>query len=235
MFSEGQPLETDHAQDRSRLADLLAQASPTIYSASLAQQRLWFLQQLQDGSGAYNVHLGLWLRGSLNLNALQASVGELVKRHDSLRTAFRLERDTLQQVVENESIASVQITLTDVTGAADPIAEAYQLARREVEQPFDLSKAPLYRVRLFRVTPLDHVFLCTMHHIITDAWSVQIFARELGALYASFSRGESSSLSPLPIRVRRLRRVAIGMVPYRSSPAAARLLEKQASRRTRPS
>lgn len=200
MFSEGQPLETDHAQDRSRLADLLAQASPTIYSASLAQQRLWFLQQLQDGSGAYNVHLGLWLRGSLNLNALQASVGELVKRHDSLRTAFRLERDTLQQVVENESIASVQITLTDVTGAADPIAEAYQLARREVEQPFDLSKAPLYRVRLFRVTPLDHVFLCTMHHIITDAWSVEIFARELGALYASFSRGQSSSLSPLPIR-----------------------------------
>ena len=200
MFSEGQPPGTDHAQDKSRLADLLAQASPTIYPASLAQQRLWFLQQLQDGSGAYNVHLGLWLRGSLNLSALEASVRELVKRHDSLRTRFRLERDTLQQVVESESIGSGQITLTDMTGAADPTAEAYQLARREVEQPFDLSKAPLFRVRLFRVTPLDHVFLCTMHHIITDAWSVEIFARELESLYTSFSRGQSSSLPALPIR-----------------------------------
>lgn len=200
MFSESQPLGSDNAQDKSRLADLLAQASPTIYSASLAQQRLWFLQQLQDRSGAYNVHLGLWLRGSLDLRALQASVRELVNRHDSLRTAFRLERDTLQQLVESESICDVPITLTDVTGAADPTAEAYQLARREVEQPFDLSKAPLCRVRLFRVTPLDHVLLCTMHHIITDAWSVEIFARELESLYAAFSRGQSPALPPLPIR-----------------------------------
>src|SRR5579862_6424828 len=200
MLSGSQPLGTDHAQDKGRLADLLAQASPTVYSASLAQQRLWFLQQLQDQSGAYNVHLGLWLRGSLDLNALQASVRELSIRHDSLRTAFRLERDTLQQVVENENICNIPITITDVTSAADPTAEAYRLARREVEEPFDLSKAPLCRVRLFRVTPLDHVFLCTMHHIITDAWSVEIFARELESLYAAFSRGQSPALPPLPIR-----------------------------------
>ena len=99
MFDGSQPLGTN-APDKSRLADLLAKASPTIYSASPAQQRLWFLQQLQQGSSAYNVHLGLWLRGALDLAALQSSIRELVNRHDSLRTCFRLERDTLQQVVE---------------------------------------------------------------------------------------------------------------------------------------
>lgn len=200
MFCGSQSLGADDAQDKSRLADLLVQASPSIYSASLAQQRLWFLQQLQDRSGAYNVHLGLWLRGSLDLTALEASIRELVIRHDALRTSFRLDRDKLQQVVESESVCNFQIKVTDVTSAADPTAEAYQLARREVEEPFDLSKAPLFRVRLFRVTPLDHVFLCTMHHIITDAWSVKIFATELESLYAAFSKSQLPSLPPLPIR-----------------------------------
>jgi thioesterase domain-containing protein len=198
MLYGSQPLGTE-AQDKSRLADLLAQASPTIYSASLAQQRLWFLQQLQ-GSSAYNVHLGLWLRGALDLAALQSSIRELANRHDSLRTSFRLERDTLQQVVESENLCNVRIAITDLTSAADPTAEAYQLAGREVGQPFELSKAPLFRVHLFRVTPLDHVFICTMHHIVTDAWSVEIFARELESLYCAFSRGQSPSLPPLPIR-----------------------------------
>lgn len=198
MLYGSQALGTD-AQDKSHLADLLAQASPTIYSASLAQQRLWFLQQLQ-GSSAYNVHLGLWLRGSLDLAALQSSIRQLVNRHDSLRTSFRLERDTLQQVVESENLFNVRIAITDLTNVADPTAEAYQLARREVSEPFDLSKAPLFRVRLFRVTPLDHVFICTMHHIVTDAWSVEIFARELESLYGDLSRGQSPALPALPIR-----------------------------------
>lgn len=192
-----QPLGTD-AEDKNRLADLLAQISPTIYSASPAQQRLWFLQQLQQGSSAYNVHLGLWLRGALDLAALQSSIRELVNRHDSLRTSFRLERDRLQQVVEG--ICAIKIPITDLTSVPDPTAEAYQLARREVEEPFDLNKAPLFRVRLIRVTPLDHVFLYTLHHIITDAWSMQIFAKELELFYTAFSRGQTPSLSVLPIR-----------------------------------
>ena len=198
MLDGSQPLGTADAQEKGRLVDLLLQASPTVYSASLAQQRLWFLHQLQDRSGAYNVHLGLWLRGSLDLTALHSSVRELVNRHDSLRTAFRLERDKLQQVVEGA--CAIRIPIIDLTSVPDPTAEAYQLARREVEEPFDLNKAPLFRVRLFRVTRLDHVFLCTMHHIITDAWSVQIFAKELELLYTGFSRGQTPSLPPLPIR-----------------------------------
>lgn len=198
MLSGSQPLDTRDAREKSRLADLLLQASPTVYAASLAQQRLWFLHQLQGRSSAYNVHLGLWLRGSLDLAALQSSVREMVNRHDSLRTAFRLEGDKLQQVVE--PICPVKLPISDLTSVADPTAEAYQLARREVEQPFELGKAPLFRACLYRATPLDHVFLFTMHHIITDAWSTELFAKELELLYSGFSRGQTPSLPPLPIR-----------------------------------
>jgi len=197
MQDGNQKVVADDAQTR-RLADLLLQASPAVYSASLAQQRLWFLHQLQGRSSAYNVHLGLWLRGSLNLAALQSALREMVNRHDSLRTAFRLDGGNLQQVVAENYVP--EIPITDLTSVADPTAEAYQLARREVEEPFDLSSAPLFRARLFRATALDHVFLCTMHHIITDAWSLQIFAKELARLYSAFSQGQAPSLPPLPIR-----------------------------------
>ena len=189
---------TSDGQEKGLLADLLLEASPSVYSASLAQQRLWFLHQLEGRSTAYNVHLGLWLRGTLDRTVLQSSFREIVQRHDSLRTAFRLERGNLQQVVSPN--CSAEIPVTDLTGVADPAAEAYRLARREIEKPFDLSKAPLFRVRLFRVTVRDHVFLCTMHHIVTDAWSMRIFAKELALLYEDFSRGQTSSLPPLPIR-----------------------------------
>ena len=198
MLHGSQNAAARDGQQQDRLADLLLKASPVVYSASLAQQRLWFLHQLQRRSTAYNVHLGLWLRGSLDLTALRSGFREMVNRHDSLHTAFRLEKGKLQQVVSHNY--SAEIPITDLTSVADPIAEAYQLARHEVEEPFDLSKAPLFRVRLFRVTPLDHVFLCTMHHIVTDAWSLQVFAKELALLYMDFSRGQASSLPSLPIR-----------------------------------
>ncbi len=195
---------TSDGQEKGRLADLLLQASPSAYSASLAQQRLWFLHQLEGRSAAYNVHLGLWLRGPLDRTVLQSSFREILRRHDSLRTAFRLERGNLQQVVSPNG--SAEIPVTDLTGVADPTAEAYQLARREIEKPFDLSKAPLFRVCLFRITARDHIFLCTMHHIITDAWSMRIFAEELAVLYKDFSRGQeslSSSCQPMFLGPRR--------------------------------
>ena len=142
MRHSSEQLNNADAQEKGRIADLILQARPSIYSASLAQQRLWFLHQLQGRSGAYNVHLGLWLIGSLDVAALHASVRELVKRHDSFRTAFRLDQGKLQQVVENT--CNVEMPITDVSSAADPTAEAYRLAGREVEIPFDLSTAPLH-------------------------------------------------------------------------------------------
>lgn len=187
-----------HEQEKNRLADLILQGKPTVYAASLAQQRLWFLHQLQARSSAYNVHLGMWLEGPLNLEVLHSAVAELVNRHDSLRTSFRLDREKLEQVVE--TTCSVEIPITDVSSASDPTAAAYQLARSEVKIPFDLSKAPLFRVRLYRASQVEHCFLCTMHHIITDAWSMRLLAKELEHLYSAFSQGKTPRLPPLSIR-----------------------------------
>ncbi|HLX85046.1 MAG TPA: condensation domain-containing protein [Terriglobales bacterium] len=189
---------TRAAQEKERLADLLLQTDGSeVFPASLAQQRLWFLDQLQGQTAAYNVHLGFWLRGPLDLFSLRASLQEIVNRHDSLRTAFRLEHHELQQVVARQIILSVPVH--EVVNSQDPYAEAYRLAEREVESPFDLREAPLFRARVIRVTADDHVLLCTMPHLVTDSLSTQIMARELEAAYSAFSSGKPSPLIDLPI------------------------------------
>src|SRR5574337_857325 len=101
----------DAAQQKQLLAELLLQSGGAeTYPASLPQQRLWFLDQLQGKNAAYNVHVGLWLRGSFDLDALRASLHEMIRRHESLRTAFRLEGNDLRQVVAPQLSLSVPVT-----------------------------------------------------------------------------------------------------------------------------
>jgi thioesterase domain-containing protein len=202
MLSSVKTSDVGVAQQKRLLVELLLQSNQTeiqteVYPASLAQQRLWFLDQLGPKSAAYNVHLGLWLRGPLDISALQSSLQELTNRHASLRTVFRLERGELVQVVANR--LAVRLPITDLTRFANPDGEHYQLAKAEVEKSFDLSRGPLFRARVLRVTDTDHVLLCTMHHIVTDSWSVQIMARELSALYGAFCTQRPSPLPELPI------------------------------------
>jgi thioesterase domain-containing protein len=196
MFSSSDWLGT--TQQKKLLVDALLAERVTVYPASLAQQRLWFLDQLQGPTAAYNVHVGLWLKGRLDRSALQSSLQEIVNRHDSLRTAFRLEGGELVQVVS--PIHKVTLLTTDLSEAAEPWNEAYRLAKEEVETPFDLSVAPLFRARILRTTSEDHVFLCTMHHIVTDAWSLQIFTKELALLYDALSSAKPARLPELPIQ-----------------------------------
>jgi len=180
------------------LAELLQQSNRVeVYSASLAQQRLWFLDQLETQSSAYNVHLGFWLRGPLDLEALKASLQELLNRHASLRTSFRLEGSELVQVITHG--LTLELPITTVTGSGNLYPETYAIAQEEVEKHFDLEQAPLFRARILRVTDEDHVLLCTLHHIVTDSWSMQILAKELAALYTAFSSQTASPLSELPI------------------------------------
>jgi thioesterase domain-containing protein len=197
MLSSGK--ESDAELDRKKLvAELYLHSNAIeIYPASLAQQRLWFLDQLETKSAAYNVHLGFWLRGPLNLRALKASLQEVLNRHASLRTSFRLEGSQLVQVI-TEGL-SIDLPITTVEGTGNLYPETYALAQEEVDKPFDLEKAPLFRTKLFRVTPEDHVLLCTLHHIVTDSWSMQILAKELAALYSAFSKNSPSPLAELPI------------------------------------
>jgi len=190
--------DINSAEQKQLLADLLSQTNGIdVYPASLAQQRLWFLDQIQHESSAYNVHLGFWLRGPLVLDSLRAALQEIVNRHDSLRTAFRLEGGELRQIVARSLTLSLPVH--DIPHSEEPYAEAYRFTQREVEVPFDLREAPLYRACLIRIKEDDHVLLWTMHHIITDSWSMQIMARELAAVYAAFSNGEPSPLSDLHI------------------------------------
>lgn len=169
-----------------------------LYAASLAQRRLWFLNELQGPTAAYNVPLGLWLYGQLKLGALENSLQEIIDRHESLRTTFRLENGHLFQVVRPPQ--KLTLAVTDFAQEPEPYAAAYEFAKGEVETPFDLSAGPLFRAQLLRFSPEEHVLLCTMHHTITDAWSMQVFTNELAVAYEARVNGNTALLPELPIQ-----------------------------------
>jgi amino acid adenylation domain-containing protein len=188
------------AQEKKKLlVDALLQAEPAeIYPASLAQQRLWFLDQLQGPTAAYNVHVGLWLYGQLNFEALQSSLQQVVNRHDSLRTSFRMEAGEIVQIVAQSY--AVTLPVTDFSDRPEPYPPAYELAKQVVGKPFDLSTGPLFRAHLLRIAAEEHVLLCVMHHTVTDAWSMQLFAKEMALLYDAIWNGRPANLPELPIQ-----------------------------------
>jgi amino acid adenylation domain-containing protein len=186
------------AQQKKLLIDALLAERPEMYAASLAQRRLWLLDQLQGPTSAYNVNVGLYLCGPLNLSALQSSLQEVVNRHDSLRTTFKLEGSELVQVVAQSY--AVSLPIMDLLGLSEPHPRAYEIAKQEVAMPFDLSTGPLFRARILRISAEEHVLLCVMHHTITDAWSMQLFAKEMALLYEAFSEGRSAILPEIPIQ-----------------------------------
>lgn len=168
------------------------------YSASLAQRRLWFLNQLQGPTAAYNVYVGLWLYGPLHASILRTCLQEIVERHESLRTSFAFEHGELIQRVSPSH--KFPLPLTDFSHFKEPHPPAYDLAKREVETPFDLSAGPLFRAHLMRISSEEHVLLCTMHHTVTDAWSLQVLTKELATLYKAASNGKKAVLPELPIQ-----------------------------------
>ena len=169
-----------------------------IYPASLAQRRLWFLNELRAPTAAYNVNVGLWLYGSLDLEALHAGIQRIVNRHETLRTTFALRGGELLQLVAPR--CDVFLGLTDFSALEQPYPPAYEFAKQEVAEPFDLSNGPLVRVKILRIRIEEHVLLCTMHHIITDAWSMQLFTKELASLYAAITNRTEVALPELSIQ-----------------------------------
>ncbi|MBZ4419892.1 non-ribosomal peptide synthase/polyketide synthase [Myxococcus sp. RHSTA-1-4] len=164
---------------------------------SFAQQRLWFLDQLQPGGTAYNMPAVFRLEGTLDVAALERAFTELVRRHESLRTTFRDDGGTPVQVIH--PAAPFPLPVVDLTGREDREAEALRLATEAV-RPFDLSTGPLLRASLLRLAGDAHVLLLDMHHIVSDGWSIGVLVRELAALYHAFSTGQSSPLPPLPLQ-----------------------------------
>jgi surfactin family lipopeptide synthetase A len=167
---------------------------------SFAQSRLWFLNQLEGGSATYNMPEPLQLTGDLDLAALEGAVAAIVERHAGLRTSFQTIEGTAVQVIEDR--VRVPIPLVDLSQLS-PEEQSQRLAEQaiaEAEQPFNLAQAPLLRLKLVRLAPTSHVLLLTIHHIISDGWSMGIFVDELTALYRSILTGEPADLPALPIQ-----------------------------------
>ncbi|HYW09431.1 MAG TPA: amino acid adenylation domain-containing protein [Longimicrobium sp.] len=165
-----------------------------------AQRRLWFLHQLDPASAAFNISPALRMRGALDVAALDRALVEVVRRHHALRTVFRVvDGAPAQEVVAApESLLAVEDVGGYDAGARE--AEARRIAAREAARPFDLASEPGIRALLLRLAADDHVLVLTLHHIVSDGWSTGIVYRELGELYAAFTRGEPSPLPPLAIQ-----------------------------------
>src|SRR5262249_34441818 len=153
---------------------------------SFAQQRLWFLDQLVPGNPFYNEYIGLRFNVPLNTDALEQSLNEAVPRHEALRPSFATVAGAPVQVIAPSLRLPLPLTDLRRLPAAEREAEARRLAQEEAQQPFELSRGPLLRAALLRLGEADFIFLLTMHHIISDTWSMGIFFRELTTLYQSF-------------------------------------------------
>ena len=163
-------------------------------AASFAQQRLWFLDQLEPGSPVYNINMALRLRGNLDSSALQTAVNQLVARHETLRTSFdAVDEETIQVIAETPPRLSVN--------QLDCAATDEQATLRALgTEPFDLARGPLLRVHLLRRDADEHVLLLVIHHIIADAWLLDVLYRELATLYGIACEGREPVLPELPVQ-----------------------------------
>jgi amino acid adenylation domain-containing protein len=193
-------------QKRERLAQMLrerVQQRPKHFPLSFAQQRLWFLDELEGGStNAYNIPVVLRLQGTLDQDRLERCFNEIIRRHESLRTTFETNcaTGTTEQVIHHSLPVRLEVIDLSEGSADERVARARALANEKAQIPFDLSTGPLLRASLLSLASDDHVLLLTIHHIVSDGWSVGVLIKELIALYEAFTRGEESPLPELQIQ-----------------------------------
>jgi hypothetical protein len=167
---------------------------------SFAQERLWFLDRLDPGSAVYNIAMARHLEGPLDEAALERALGEIVWRHEALRTTFGEVDCSSVQVIAPFGGFTLPVEDLSWLGEADREAEVEQRAGEEARRAFDLSAGPLSRAALLRLGAEDHVLLLSMHHIVSDDWSMGVFFRELSALYAAYHEGRESPLAELGVQ-----------------------------------
>jgi amino acid adenylation domain-containing protein len=167
---------------------------------SFSQQRLWFIDRFEPESAAYNVPASVRLRGQINVAALEQALSELIRRHEALRTIFaEVEGLPVQVIIPAEPL---HLAITEIGGLSEDerLSEARRIVTDDALLPFDLSRGPLLRTGLLRLADDDHIVLFTMHHIVSDGWSIGVLIREIAALYTAFTKGEPSPLPELPIQ-----------------------------------
>ncbi|WP_158623345.1 non-ribosomal peptide synthetase [Corallococcus sp. CA053C] len=176
-------------------------AEQMLVPLSFAQQRLWFLEQLEPGLAFYNLPLANRLTGPVWVAKLEETLNALVQRHEALRTRFVTTQDGQPaQVVEPRRPLTLEVIDLGGLPEAERETEAGRLALLEAHRPFDLARDALFRARLLRLSDTDHVLLMTMHHIVSDGWSMGVLYRELSALYVAAASGRPAALPELPIQ-----------------------------------
>ena len=167
---------------------------------SFAQQRLWFLDQFEPGSPFYNMPVALRLVGELNETALRRTLNEIVRRHESLRTSFAMQDGVPVQIIAEQLALTLPVTDLADLPTAERESRVMQLAQAEAQTPFDLSTGPLIRTGLIRLGATEHILLFTLHHIVSDGWSMGVLVNEVVALYAAYVQNQPAPLAELSIQ-----------------------------------
>ncbi|HVR95631.1 MAG TPA: amino acid adenylation domain-containing protein, partial [Thermoanaerobaculia bacterium] len=166
---------------------------------SFAQERLWFLDQMTVGRAVYNLPFGVRLTGGLDVPALAACLTEVVRRHEALRTRFAFAGEPVQRI---DPPFALPLSCIDLSALPEPARgeEAMRRMAAEAERAFDLAAGPVLHAVLLRLDPADHALLVTLHHIVSDGWSIGVLVRELTALYPAAAAGQPSPLPELPVQ-----------------------------------
>src|SRR6516164_8398011 len=163
-----------------------------IFPTSHAQQQLWLVEQMTPGTSMNNMLTAKGFWGTFDIETLKRALNEIVARHEALRTTFTAVDGQPMQIVAPKMEPPLLILDLQSLTKVEQQHEVRRLARQEIRKPFDLEKGPLFRAALLRLSADAHVLLATMHHLISDAWSLDVLGREIAALYKVYSTGESS-------------------------------------------
>ena len=175
---------------------------------SFTQHQMWVIDQMTPGNPAYNMPCGYRIKGALDVAALEASVNEVIKRHETLRTTFAIKGGEPLQCIHPELKISLNVTALDHLTGAEREDRLQALASEESVKPFDLSRLPLIRVSLFKLSEAEHVLIINLHHIVADGLSIGLLLNELDIFYRSFTGGGESVSTRVGRAVWRLRPVA---------------------------
>ncbi|HEX6040047.1 non-ribosomal peptide synthetase, partial [Longimicrobium sp.] len=167
---------------------------------SFAQQRLWFIDQMDPGTVTYNIPFALRLRGALDGAVLERAMTEIARRHETLRTRFAGDGGAPVQVIDDARPVAIPVTDLRHLPGYERDEWVRGIAADEARRPFDLRSGPLFRAALLRVDDEEHALLVTLHHVISDGWSMGVLVREVSELYGAYGRGEESPLAELPVQ-----------------------------------
>jgi pristinamycin I synthase-3/4 len=176
----------------------LTRANVTNPPLSFTQERLWFLEQLGGIGSAYNIPAAVRVTGKLEVPVLERAFREITRRHEVLRTTFAVVNEQPVQVISASMAFNIEVV--DLSERPDRAGQAFRVAEQEISRPFDLQTGPLFRVKLVKLEPEEHLLLFTIHHIIADAWSRAVLLAELGTLYRAYREGKPAPLPELKVQ-----------------------------------